>query len=89
MKMVAPAPAACALRYLSKSSQPPTCISTTAPSGMPAKSSISHAESDVFATGAGSVMSAAHSGAVTSPDGESICEPKSPEPGRPPKISGM
>ena len=55
---------------------------------MPAKSAASQPDVDVFAAGDGSVRSAAHTGAVTSPDGDRYIEPKSP-PKIEPAMPGM
>ena len=55
---------------------------------MPAKSAASQPESDVFGAGDGIVRSAAHTGAVMSPEAELTIEPKSP-PGIEPAMPGM
>ena len=84
---IAPAPAAWALCHLATKVQVPRWISTIAPAGMPAKSAASQPESDEFGAGEGSVRSAAHTGAVRSPEGELTIEPKSP-PGIEPAMPG-
>ena len=66
----------------------PRWISAIAPGGIPSKSAASQPESEALGAGEGSVRSAAHTGAVTSPEGELTIDPKSP-PGIEPAMPGM